>query len=53
MSDLAQKHCEPCEGGVPPLTPDESIALLAQIPGWQLADDGLSVWREYRFKDFV
>ena len=32
---LDQKHCVPCEGGVPALD-DQAIArLLPQVPAWQ------------------
>lgn len=36
--DLSDKHCRPCEGGVPPLTPEESRERLAMLPGWQLGE---------------
>ena len=53
MSNLAQKKCKPCEGGVAPLTHDSAAALLAQLePGWSLAPDGGSIRRELAFKDF-
>ena len=51
-SDLAARHCEPCHGGVPPMPQDEVQAMLAQIPGWSLCDDGAAIVREYRFKDY-
>jgi hypothetical protein len=28
MSELAEKHCVPCRGGVPPLKGDQITALL-------------------------
>lgn len=33
-SDLARKTCTPCRGGMPPLTPAEAAAFLAQVPQW-------------------
>ncbi len=51
-SDLAQKSCVPCRGGIPPLAPDESKKLLAQAPQWQLLDDGTRIERTYRFGNF-
>ena len=37
VSELAQKTCVPCRGGVPPLGPGETGALLAQIdPAWRI-----------------
>jgi 4a-hydroxytetrahydrobiopterin dehydratase len=32
---------------------DESATLLAQTPGWRIAADGLSLSREFTFKNFV
>lgn len=53
MKTLAQKKCEPCEGGVAPLTRDEATALMSQLDaGWTLAADARSIRREFSFKDF-
>jgi 4a-hydroxytetrahydrobiopterin dehydratase len=53
MSALTEKHCKPCEGGVPPLTRAEAEKLLPQLArGWELAADARSIKREFRFKDF-
>ena len=44
MSDLTSKKCEPCEGGVQPLSRAEAQALMKQLkPEWQLADDAKSI----------
>jgi 4a-hydroxytetrahydrobiopterin dehydratase len=52
-TDLAQKKCQPCEGGVPPLTRDKAAALLPQLDaGWSLSADARSLRRELAFKDF-
>lgn len=32
---------------------DESAKLLEQTPGWQIATDGLSLSREFTFRNFV
>jgi 4a-hydroxytetrahydrobiopterin dehydratase len=53
MTELAQKKCKPCEGGVAPLTRDAAQELLAQLEdGWTLAADTRSIRRELAFKDF-
>jgi 4a-hydroxytetrahydrobiopterin dehydratase len=53
VSNLTQKRCKPCEGGVAPLTVDEAQALMREIHGdWQLAQDGKSIRREWKFKNF-
>jgi 4a-hydroxytetrahydrobiopterin dehydratase len=41
MSDLAKKHCAPCEGGVAPFTAQEAQALLKQLKGWIIEDGAL------------
>lgn len=53
MTSLVDRKCEPCEGGVPPLTRAQAEAELARLaPGWRLSEDGRHLLREWRFKDF-
>jgi 4a-hydroxytetrahydrobiopterin dehydratase len=53
MTELAQKKCKPCEGGVAPLTRDTAASLLTKLQeGWQLTADNKSIRRELAFKDF-
>ena len=35
------------------LTDAERDALLAELPGWQLREDGLAMVRTFRFGDFL
>ena len=51
MSELAERQCVPCRGGVPPLRGDELKALAAQLPGWEVIDEH-HLQRTYKFKDF-
>jgi 4a-hydroxytetrahydrobiopterin dehydratase len=52
MSDLAQKECVPCKGGVPPLKGDDLKALAGQLGGgWQVIGEH-HLEREFKFKDF-
>ena len=52
MSDLADKICTPCRGGVPPLAGGELDRLAAELGGgWQVVD-GHHLEKEYRFPDF-
>lgn len=44
---LADRHCQPCEGGVPPLAADRCRELLADLPGWQLQERAID--KSYRF----
>jgi 4a-hydroxytetrahydrobiopterin dehydratase len=53
MNALAGKRCQPCEGGIPALTLAAAQALHASLAAeWQLAADGKSLQREFRFVDF-
>lgn len=53
MTDLKNRKCKPCEGGVTPYTPDEARALLAQLNSrWRLEKKGVALRLELRFKDF-
>ena len=52
-NDLTAKKCKPCEGGVQPLTRAEAERYENKlVPGWAVSDDGKSIHRGYRFKDF-
>ncbi len=50
--ELTQQHCEPCEGGVKPMTEDQAQAMMAKVPGWDLKGDR-SIERTFKFKNFV
>jgi 4a-hydroxytetrahydrobiopterin dehydratase len=48
---LAEKHCVPCRGGVPPLEGEPLETLKAQAPGWQVVD-GHHLIKTFTFPDF-
>ncbi len=50
---LTTKGCTPCRGGIPPLGRAEAERLLAETPGWTLAEDASRIERMFRFKDFA
>jgi 4a-hydroxytetrahydrobiopterin dehydratase len=52
MTELTEKHCKACEGGVDVLDANRVQALLTQVPGWQLSADRLSINRRFEFKGF-
>jgi 4a-hydroxytetrahydrobiopterin dehydratase len=53
MSELAEKRCKPCEGGIAPLTREKAQGLMGSLAnGWSLTDDGKGLRREFKFKDF-
>ena len=52
MSDLADRQCVPCKGGVPPLAGEELLRLERELGhGWKVVD-GHHLEKEYRFKNF-
>jgi len=53
MSELSEKKCKPCEGGIDPLTREQAQTLMQQLHGdWRLSDDGKSLHREWKFRNF-
>ena len=50
--ELRNKSCAACEGGVPPLSPEEAQALLASVEGWALSPDGQRIKRRWVVKNF-
>ena len=52
MSELAQKTCIPCRGGVPPLKGEELDALQEKLGNdWQIINEH-HLEKEYIFADF-
>jgi len=52
MTDLKQKHCKPCEGGVCPIPEPEARGTLDQVPGWTLVEDGRMLERTFSFSNY-
>jgi 4a-hydroxytetrahydrobiopterin dehydratase len=53
VNTLIDQKCQPCEGGVPPLTAAEAGHLRAQLHAdWTIADGAKSLKRSFKFKDF-
>ena len=51
MSELADRQCVPCRGGVPPLTGEQISPLLAQLDGWDAIEQH-HLEKSYRFKNY-
>ncbi|SNT68682.1 4a-hydroxytetrahydrobiopterin dehydratase [Paracoccus seriniphilus] len=51
--DLASKECEPCKGGIAPMTPEEIDLMMPRLQGWTLSDDKTSLRRRFAFKGFL
>lgn len=49
--ELFKKRCIPCEGNVPPLSPDEAGKLLAELSGWRI-EENRKLKKEFTFKNF-
>jgi hypothetical protein len=52
MSDLAEKNCVPCKGGVAPLAGRELETLANQVPQWTVVN-GHHLTRAFKFSDFA
>ena len=52
-TNLEDKFCEPCRGGVAPLGISEAQRFLSELSGWDLRDDGKKIYKEYKFSNFV
>ena len=49
-TELVNRRCKPCEGGVEPLQADQVRQLLQALHGdWVLNDDGLEISRQFSF----
>lgn len=51
MPELTTQKCEPCRGGVAPLTAEEAASFAHELKeGWTVGERVLT--RDYRFKNF-
>ena len=56
MSDLADKKCIPCEGGIPPFDRSEIHKYLKKIDGWDVKNDknqSFFLIKEFKFNNFI
>ncbi len=51
MTELADKKCVPCRGGIPPLKGAELDALKRQVPGWDVVSEH-HLNKAFSFPDF-
>ena len=49
---LAEKHCVPCRGGVPPLKGAELDKFKQQVSGWEVVNEH-HLLKTYTFPDFL
>lgn len=45
-------HCRPLRGPEHRIAPDAATARLADLPGWELVEDGEAIARTFRFPDY-
>ena len=50
MNDLASKKCKPCEGGVAPLTQEQTRQMLRGLQGWSVDNGRLA--KAYSFQNY-
>ena len=51
MTDLADRQCVPCRGGVPPLKGDEIQKFLGELTDWQAVNEH-QLQKSYPFQNF-
>ena len=56
MTDLADKKCIPCEGGIPNFDITEIHKYLKMVDGWNVQADENKIYfllKEFKFKNFI
>ena len=56
MTDLADKKCIPCEGGIPGFDITEIHKYLKMVDGWEVKADDDKIYyliKEFKFKNFL
>ncbi len=50
---IADKHCVPCHGGIPPMTNHEIQNAVKQLSkDWQVSENHQSIHRDFKFKNY-
>ena len=50
---LTEKHCVPCEGGIPPMDPESAQEYLTQVNDWKLLENATRIQRTFKFSNYV
>jgi len=56
MTDLSDKKCVPCEGGIPPFTKEQIQEHLSMVDSWQVYEDEPTKYyllKEFKFGNFI
>jgi len=52
-NELVSRHCQPCEGGVPPLEPESVQQLLTALHrNWSAVRHGKAIMRRFEFAGY-
>ena len=51
MSNLADKQCVPCQGGIPPMKEEEISKYLKKVKNWEVIENH-QIKKKFKFKDF-
>lgn len=52
-TQLAQRKCRPCEGGVEACPLDQARQQLDSLPGWYLTHEGQRIRKDWKARDFM
>lgn len=52
MTDLSEKTCVPCEGGIPPLEAERLQELMTRVDDWHLNATQTEIEKTVRFKNY-
>jgi 4a-hydroxytetrahydrobiopterin dehydratase len=52
MNDFSERRCAPCSGNAQAYSREQAQLAVKKVSGWELAEDGKAIRREFRFKDF-
>lgn len=50
--NLSQRRCTPCDAGTPRVDAARVRALMPELPGWEVLDDGGKLHRRFGCADF-
>ena len=53
LTDLADRRCQPCEGGVAPLDERQIAELSSKIGAWEMTKDRSSIFRRFNAGTFA
>ena len=56
MSDLSEKKCVPCEGGIPAFDISKIHEYIKKVDGWEVNQDASSNYfliKEFKFENFL